>query len=76
MFIFVDETGADQRNTLRKHGYSMRGMRPLNHLRPVNHSLCIRGERVSAIACMSTKGILDVKTLKGTSNGDMFYDFI
>lgn len=25
---------------------------------------------------MSTKGILDVKTLKGTSNGDMFYDFV
>ena len=56
MFIFVDETGADQRNTLHKHGYSMRG------IRSVNHSLCIRGERVSAIACMSTKGILDVKT--------------
>ena len=24
MFIFVNETGADQRNTLRKHGYSVR----------------------------------------------------
>ena len=64
MFIFVNETGADQRNTLRKHGYSVR------RNASSNHSLCIRGERVSAIACMSTK------ILKGTSNGDMFYDFV
>ena len=25
MFIFVDETGADHRNNLRKYGYSVRG---------------------------------------------------
>ena len=31
----------------------------------MNHSLHIRGERVSAIACMSVEGILDVKALKG-----------
>ena len=42
----------------------------------MDHSLCIRGERVSTIACMSAEGILDVKTLKGTSDGDTFYDFV
>ena len=31
---------------------------------------------MSAIACMTINGILDVKTHKETSNGDIFYDFI
>ena len=66
MFVFVDETGADRRNTLRKYGYSMRGRLALNH------SHLIRGERISAIACISLHGLLDVKTVKGTSNGDTF----
>ena len=70
MFVFVDETGADRRNLLRKYGYSLRG-RPAQ-----NHSLLIRGERVSAIACMSMEGILDVKTVVGTSDGDTFYNFM
>lgn len=70
MLVFIDETGADRRNTLRKYGYSMRG-KPA-----VNHSFLVRGERISAIACISLKGLLDVKTVRGTSNGDIFYDFI
>ena len=70
MFIFIDETGADKRNSLRKYGYSLRG-------KPVTtKSLLVRGERVSAIACMSMNGILDVKAHKETSNGDIFYEFI
>ena len=44
MLIFLDETGADRRNTLRKYGYSMRG-KPAQ-----KHTLLVRGERVSAIA--------------------------
>ena len=67
MFIFVDETGADRRIFLRKHWYSARGKTPQNHLLL---------EIVSAIACMSAKGILDVKMEKGTSNGDTFCDFL
>ena len=55
---------------VRKNGYSVRG-KP-----PQNHSLLVRGERLSAIACISAKGILDVKVVKGTSNGDIFYNFI
>ena len=42
----------------------------------VSHSLLVRGERISAIACMSVNGILDVKTVRGTSSGDTFYDFV
>lgn len=70
MFVFIDETGADRRDTLRKYGYSLRG-KPAT-----KKSLLVRGERVSAIACMSMDGILDVKTHKETTTGDVFYEFI
>ena len=68
MFMFVDETGADHRKKLNKYGYSLWG-KP-----PCNHSLLVK-ERVSTIACMSIQSILDVNFVKGTSNGDMFYEF-
>lgn len=70
MFVFVDESGADQRNLLRQYGYSVRGMTPKCC------NLFVRGERISAIACMSCAGLLDVKTVKGTSDGDEFYSFV
>lgn len=56
MFVFIDEAGADRRNTLRKYGYSLRGKPATKKV------LLVRGERVSAIACMTINGILDVKT--------------
>ncbi len=65
MFVFVDETGADRRNILRKYGYSIRG-KP-----PKNHSLVARGIRVSAIACMSTAGLHT-----GPVDGNVFYRFV
>lgn len=56
MFVWLDETGCDRRNTLRKYGYSLRGI-------PIcDHSLLVRGKRYSAIPvmsftmCMSLKG--------------------
>ncbi len=63
MFVFVDETGADRRNTLRKYGYS-------THDRPL--TFLVRGIRVSAIACMSTAGLLDHT---GTVDSEVFYSF-
>ena len=69
MLVFLDETGADRRNHLRKYGYGVRGI-------PVQqYSLFVRGERTSAIAIMSVKGILDVLVETGSINGDKFYDF-
>lgn len=70
MLVFVDETGADNRNLVRKYGYSRHG-KPLRV-----HKLLVRGERISAIACLSAAGLLDVKTIKGTTDGDIFYSFI
>ena len=61
MFVYVDETGADRRSRLRRYGYTLRG----KELK--DHCLLVRGERVSAIACMSNRGLLDVKTLTGTT---------
>ncbi len=43
MLVFLDETGADRRNSIRKFGYSMRGKAL------VSHKLLVRGERVSVI---------------------------
>ena len=42
----------------------------------MSHALLVRGERASAIACMSNSGLLDVQTIIGTSDGDTFYKFV
>ena len=70
MFIFLDETGSDKRASIRKYGYSLRG-RPLTC-----EKLLVRGKRVSAIAIMSTVGILDCKTVIGSVDGSIFYNFV
>ena len=70
MLIFLDETGADRRDSLRKYGYSLRG-------RPVrSQKLLVRGERISAIAFMSVNGFLDCHTVRGTANADVFQKFV
>lgn len=43
MLIWIDESGFDNRNCVRRFGYSLRGMRP------VDHRLLVRGMRYSAI---------------------------
>ena len=70
MFIFVDETGADCRDTLCKYGYSLRG-KPIR-----SQKLIFRGERLSTLAAMSTSGVLDCKVVRGKVDADVFYDFI
>lgn len=71
MLVFVDETVADRRNCLRRFGYSLRG-RPA-----VLKKLLVHG-RVSAIASMSTDGILNcvMYTYTGSVTGDRFKHFI
>ena len=66
MFIFLDETGSDRRNALRKYGYSLRG------IPAVSHKLLIRGEHLSTIACISMEGILEFQTVKSSVDGDIF----
>lgn len=69
-FVWVDETGSDARNHIRKFGYAMKG------IPPVCHRIVARGKRISAIAAISNDGLLGVELVNGTVNGDTFADFI
>ena len=70
MFIWIDESGFDNRNSVRRFGYSLRGMRP------VDHRLLVRGVRYSAIPVMSTTGIHDIYLAEGSVNGERFEYFV
>ena len=70
MLVFVDETGADRRDCMRKFGYSLRGVTPRTH------KLLWRGQCVSALTAMSTSGVLDCYTTTGSVNAEKFERFI
>ena len=57
--LFIDETGTDHRNSLRKYGYSIRGQPA------VKPSLMIREEHVTTIAAMSVDGIVALEIVGG-----------
>lgn len=69
-FVWIDETGCDKRDSIRKYGYAMRGERP------VYHRFLHRGQRVSAIAALCTDGVIAVEYSVGTVDGDKFVDFV
>ena len=68
--VWIDETGCDKRDNIRKFGYAMRGKRP------VYHRFLHRGQRISTIAALCTDGILSVECTKGTVDGDKFFDYV
>ena len=70
MFVWVDETGTDKRDQLRKYEYALRGTTP------VYHRFLSQGDRVNAIAAITSSGLLTVELTKATVNGDNFFDFI
>ena len=71
MLVWVDETGCDKRDLLRKYGYSFRGERA------ECKRLLVRGRRISAIAAMCwDKGILDVEMTQNSVDGEKFCDFV
>ena len=70
MLIWIDESGCDRRNSTRRHAYSIRG------IRPIDHRILIRGARYSAIPVMSVQGIHDVFLAEGSINGERFEFFI
>ena len=70
MFIWVDESGCDRRNSIRKYVYSIRGKRP------VEHRLLVRGVRYSATPVMSIHAVHDVYITQGTTNEEKFGHFI
>ena len=70
MLVFVDKTGTDMRDNLRKYGYSVRG-KPV-----VLHKLAFCGHRVSVIVAMTSNGILDYKLTQDTVDSDELKDFV
>ena len=70
MFIWVDESGSDSKDQLRKYGYALCGERA------VCRRLLVRGKRVSAIAALSTEGLVALELTDGSVDGDTFYDFV
>ena len=68
--VWLDETGSDNRDHVRKMGYAMRGERP------VYHRILHRGRRVSAIAAMCSDGVIALELQEGTYNGDKFVEFV
>ena len=70
LFVFVDETGADRRDTLRKYAYSVRG------LPAIVSKFMARGQRVSAIVGISCDGVLDFITSKSTNTSVSFQHYV
>lgn len=70
MLVWLDETGTDKRDQLRKYGYALRGVTP-NY-----HRALSRGQRINAIASMSADGIMALELVKGSVNGDIFFNFL
>ena len=70
MLVWVDESGFDKRNAVRKYGYSIKGA-PL-----CNHHLFIRGIRYTAIPIVSMEGVHDVYIAEGNIDGTRFHKFV
>ena len=70
MLIWVDESGCNRRNTIRKYGYGIRG------ICPVDHRILVQGTRYSAVPVMSVRGIHDLFLAEGSISGDRFEFFI
>ena len=65
-FVWVDETGADTCDHIRRYGYAIRGMRP------VTHRFVKRGTRVNDIAGFSQDGTIALELTSGSVNGVKF----
>ena len=69
-FVWVDETGSDKRDHVRKYGYAIQGTTP------VTRRLFARGQRVNAIAALSAQGVIALEIVTGSVNGEKFFDFL
>jgi len=69
-FVWIDETGCDKRDQVRKLGYALQGECP------VYHRLFHQGQRISIIAALTTEGVVSTEIIKGTVDGNKFTDFI
>ena len=69
-FVWLDETGTDNRTYMRRYGYAIRGDTPRYH-RSLN-----RGNRISVITALSTDGLVAMELINGNTDADKFFDFV
>ena len=70
MFVWVDETGCDRRDQVRKYGYALRGERL------VYHRFLYRGTRLSAIVAMTCEGVMAKELTVGAIDGSKLSNFL
>jgi len=70
LMLWIDESGFDKRNYLRKYGYGVRGQPPRSY------ALTVRGKHYTSIAVLTTNGVEDVYITESSVDGDVFLDFI
>lgn len=70
MMVFVDETGSDKRDAMRRFGYSLRG-KPARVMK-----LLSRGKHLTAIAAMTIDGVMDCDITDGSVTADRFQEFV
>ena len=68
--VWIDETGCDRRDQVRKFGYVLKGEQP------VYHHLLHRGQHISAIAALASSGLVALDLTNGTVDGEKFMDFV
>ena len=69
-FVFIDETGADRRDSMHCFGYSLRD-------KPARaQKLLWCGQHVSVIAAISLSGLLDCCTTLSAVTGPKFEEFV
>ena len=69
-FVFIDETGCSSKDHTRKFGYAMKVETA------VDHRWLHRDTRIAATPAMTTTGILADELMKGSVNGDRFFDYV
>ena len=70
MFIWLEKSGYDRRNSTRKFAYAIRGVSP------VDYRILAQGTRYSALPAITVNGLYDVKLVEGSVNGEVFQPFI
>jgi transposase len=69
-FVFVDESGSDERTGDRTHGYSIRGV-------PARIARWLRSRtRISVLPAYTLEGYIDFITFEGTCDAEIFEGFI
>jgi transposase len=69
-YVFVDESGSDERTGDRSHGYAKRGV-------PARVARWLRSRtRISVLPAYTVEGYIDFITFEGTCNAAIFEEFI